>query len=68
MAKVTYSEVSSVLRETSRSCYDVFGNYSYITGTYEAIIAGIVADLPKHKQAEVMRSLHSAQERMQKTA
>ena len=68
MAKVTFGEVSSVLRETSNSCYDLFGNYSYITGTYESILARLVADLPKHKQAEVMRSLRSAQERMQKDA
>jgi hypothetical protein len=47
---------------------DTYATYSYVTGTYESIIAGLVADLPKHKQAEVMRSLRQARERMEKDA
>ncbi len=68
MAKVTYSEIASSLRDTSQLCMDTYATYSYVTGTYEAIIAGLVADLPKHKQAEVMVSLRQARERMEKDA
>ncbi len=68
MAKVTYSEIASALRDTSKTCMDTYATYSYVTGTYEAIIAELVVDLPKHKQAEVMASLRRAQERMQKDA
>lgn len=68
MAKVTYLEVSAELRETSRICLENKGSYSYVTGTYESILAGLVADLPKHKQAEVMRALKLTQERLQETA
>lgn len=68
MAKVTYSEAASVLRDTSKICMDTYATYSYVCGTYESILAGVIADLPKHKQAEVMNSLRAAQERMQKDA
>jgi|694.fasta_scaffold65066_2 hypothetical protein len=68
MSKVTYSDVAAELRVTSQLCMDTYATYSYVTGTYESIIAGLVADLPKHKQAEVMRSLRQARERMEKDA
>lgn len=68
MAKVTYLEIAAELRETSKVCLENKGSYSYVTGTYESIIAGIVADLPKHKQAEVMRSLKLTRDRLQETA
>lgn len=68
MAKVTYTEVSDSLRETSKVSYETKGSYAYATGMYESIIAGLVADLPKHKQLEVMRTLAWAREQMQKTA
>jgi hypothetical protein len=64
MTKVTYSEIANELRETSKVCMEVKGSYSYATGVYESIIAGLVADLPKHKQAEVMRTLRLVREQM----
>jgi hypothetical protein len=64
MTKVTYSEVANELRETSKVCMEVKGSYSYVTGVYESILAGLVADLPKHKQAEVMRTLRLVREQM----
>ena len=68
MTKLTYSDVASELRETSQVSMQTKGSYSYATGYYESIIAGLVADLPKHKQMEVIRSLQSAREHMQKDA
>ncbi len=68
MSKVTYSEAVTLLRETSQVCMDTYSTYSYVCGTYESLLAGLVADLPKHKQVEVMKSLLAAQERMQKNA
>jgi len=68
MAKVTYTEVSDSLRATSQVSMETKGSYAYATGMYESIIAGLVADLPKHKQLEVMRTLAWAREQMQKTA
>ena len=68
MSKVTYSEITNELRITSQLCMDTYATYSYVTGTYESILAGLVADLPKHKQAEVMRSLRNARERLENDA
>lgn len=64
MTKVTYSEIANELRETSKVCMESNGSYSYVTGTYESILADIVADLPNHKQAEVLRMLKFARDRM----
>lgn len=68
MAKVTYTEVSDSLRETSQVSMETKGSYAYATGMYESIIAGLVADLPKYKQQEVMRTLAWAREQMKKDA
>ena len=68
MSKLTYSDIAAELRDTSQVSMQTKGSYSYATGYYESIIAGLVADLPKHKQMEVIRSLQSARERMQKDA
>jgi hypothetical protein len=64
MTKATYSEIANELRETSKVCMEVKGSYSYATGVYESILAGLVADLPKHKQAEVLRTLRLLREQM----
>ena len=68
MSKLTYSDIAAELRDTSQVSMQTKGSYSYATGYYESIIAGLVADLPKHKQMEVIRTLQSARERMQKDA
>lgn len=59
MPKMTYSEVGSMLLEASRGCLTKTGSYATITGTYESIITGLVADLPSHKQLEVKRALET---------
>lgn len=64
MAKVTYDEIMTELRTTSAATYEKYDSHSYACGMYEAMIASMVLDLPKHKQLEVIRSLKAAQERM----
>lgn len=66
--KLTYTEIANELRETSKVSMETKGSYAYATGMYESIIVGLVADLPKHKQLEVMRTLQYGRERMQETA
>lgn len=68
MTKLTYFDVASELRETSQVSMQTKGSYAYATGLYESILASLVVDLPKHKQMEVIRSLQSAREHMQKDA
>ena len=59
MSKATYSEISAVAKEFSKVTRDEFDSYAFACGAYESMLAGIVADLPKHKQAEVLRHLQS---------
>ena len=66
MSKLTYAEINEHLRETSKMSKDVFDSYAYVTGLYESMLGGLVADLPKHKQLEVLRTLQSARDSMKK--
>jgi hypothetical protein len=59
MTKATYSEISAVAKEFSKVTRLHYDSYAYACGAYESILASIVADLPKHKQAEVLRNLQS---------
>ena len=68
MTKLTYIEIANELRDTSKVCMETMGSYAYATGTYESLIASLVADLPKHKQLEVVRSLESARKSMKERA
>ena len=55
--KLTYIEIGTMLQEASKNCLAKTGSYSVISGTYESLLAGIVADLPAHKQQELKRAL-----------
>lgn len=64
VTKLTYCEIAAALRETSQVSMETKGSYAYATGVYESMIASLVADLPKHKQLEVIRGLESARKSM----
>jgi len=66
--KFTYSELATVLRETSKVSLETKGSYSYATGVYEYMLADLVANLPERRQAEFVRALLSAQKSMQESA
>ena len=53
--KLTYSEITSVMTGVPTVGYQAH----YVLGAYQALMASIVADLPKHKQAEFVRSIES---------
>jgi hypothetical protein len=57
MSKATYSQVSTVVDEMidATSCH--FQSYAYACGSLGSIVSALVADLPKHKQLEVIRQL-----------
>lgn len=59
MTKATYSEISAVAKEFSSVTRAHYDSYAFACGAYESILSAIVADLPKHKQAEVLRNLQS---------
>lgn len=59
MSKKTYIEVATFLREASNHCLEKSGTFASITGAYESILADLVADLPLHRQNEVLKTLNS---------
>jgi hypothetical protein len=59
MTKATYSEISAVAKEFSRVTVSHFESHSYACGAFEAMLSHVVADLPKHKQAEILRNLQT---------
>lgn len=52
MNKMAFSEVRAITSEYSELTFKSRGSYSYACGTFEIILCHLVADLPKHKQAE----------------
>ena len=53
--KLTYSQIRDAIETVPTVGYQAH----YVLGAYQALMASIVADLPKHKQAEFVRSLES---------
>ncbi len=59
MAKATYTEISVIVNEmtdTTRAHHDT---YAFAAGYLSSLLASIIADLPKHKQAEAIRNLQA---------
>jgi hypothetical protein len=44
--------------------YEDKGSFSYACGTFQSMLSGLVADLPKHKQAEFLKTLEQAMKRV----
>ena len=66
MSKMSYMEIATAFQSASKHCLEKSGSYSTISGTYESLLAGIVADLPIHKQQEVMRALGTTRSFLEK--
>ena len=65
MAKMTYQDFREATDKVTESIPT--GNpytYAYVVGAYETMLAGLAADLPKHKQMEVMRGLEHLAKRV----
>jgi hypothetical protein len=67
MTKVSYMEVATAMRELSNLSMEKRGGFGYATGVYESLLAALVVDLPKHKQAEVMRVIKETTESLKET-
>ena len=57
MNKYTYSEVSRVTNQFCDASFDKYGSYSHACGALESMLALLIADQPKHKQAELIAML-----------
>jgi hypothetical protein len=58
-AKFTYSDIMTTLKQFSEVSYNKYGSHSYAAGALESSLASIVADLPRHKQAELIRHMEA---------
>jgi hypothetical protein len=68
MNKLTYLEVSASLNDFANLSYQDRGSFSYACGTFQSMLSSMVADLPKHKQAEFLRTLEGAMQRVAQPA
>jgi hypothetical protein len=67
MAKMTYGEVESVLKEFTTVARAEYGSDSYACGYLTSYLVSIVGDLPAHKQREFARGLESTIKSLTKT-
>lgn len=58
-AKFTHNEIKNSLAAMSEASYKKYGSHSYATGVLESMMASIVANLPRHTQAEVILQLNA---------
>jgi len=68
MAKVTYSDISAKLGNLSSVANKVYGSHAYVAGYYESTLVQLIADLPAHKQNEMMRLFQERIERLHEDA
>lgn len=66
--KVPYCDISAKLGDLSAASKKVYGNYSHIAGYYESTLVGLIADLPAHKQQEMMRVFQDRIQQLEKNA
>ena len=63
MNKLNYSDILAVTNDFADLSYKDKGSFSYACGTFQSILASLVADLPKHKQAEFLKTMEHAVDR-----
>jgi hypothetical protein len=63
MIKQTYSDIAASINDFADLSYKDKGSFSYACGTFQSMLATLVADLPKHKQAEFLKTLEHAKDR-----
>ncbi len=63
--KVPYCDISAKLGDLSTASKEVYGTYSHIAGYYESTLVQLIADLPAHKQNEMMRIFQQRIESLQ---
>jgi hypothetical protein len=64
MNKLTYSEIAASLNDFANLSYKDKGSFSYACGTFQSMLASLVADLPKHKQMEFVQTMEHAVDRI----
>jgi hypothetical protein len=57
MTKMRYSEVRDLMETVTTQTYGSSARAHYALGALESILSHMVAELPKHKQAEFARDI-----------
>ena len=64
--KYTKAQINDVLNEFCDTTRSHFGTYSYATGALQMQLSALLADAPKHKQAEVLGVIKDLTEKYSK--
>lgn len=64
MKKMTYGEMRTAVCDVTELSNGYINRAHYTLGAFSVLIADLAADLPKHKQAEVIRQLESLKARL----
>lgn len=59
MSKATYTEISAIVNEMTETTRAHHDTYAYAAGYLSSMMADLIADLPKSKQAEAIRNLQA---------
>lgn len=55
--KLTPELIRATLNDFADASYHKYGSHSHAAGYMQSMLVGLIADLPKHKQAELMQQL-----------
>jgi hypothetical protein len=64
--KYTREQINTALNEFADTTRAHFGSYSYATGALQSQLTTLLADMPRHKQAEVLRVIKDLTEKYSK--
>ena len=60
MNKLNTSDILAATNDFANLSYKDKGSFSYACGTFQFMLATIVSEQPKHKQAEFLKTLEQA--------
>ena len=66
MTKATYSTCSAIVNEMTAATVAHYDTHAFAAGYLSTLVASLIADLPKHKQNEVIRQLQATTQKYAK--
>lgn len=58
-AKLTRNEINCKLQELCDITYAKYESYAYVAGVFQSQLTDVMIDMPKHKQAEILKIIAS---------
>lgn len=59
MTKATYSTLSAIVNEMTEATRTEYDSYAFAAGYLGTMVASLIAELPKHKQKEMILQLQA---------